>query len=125
MSLTSIPTNFMDRTLLWERRTLTQNDIGDPVEAWATINSALKCTLQPVSIKELKDLPQGKEYPITDKAYCEYTEDEIAHGDRMTDSLDGRTYFVVSVQRFKSARVDVTTGQHIKLYLSCSQATKS
>lgn len=125
MSLSAIPGLYLDRTLLIERRSLTEDAVGDPVEAWGTLLPALAATIQPVSVKELKDLPQGQEFPITDKAYCEYQEVDLNYGDRVTDSLDGNVYFIVSIQRYKSARADVTSGQHVKIYLSKPQAPKS
>jgi len=128
MGVSSILSAFFDRTLLVERRVLSQNAVGSPVETWATLIPALKATVQPIStreFKELGELPQGAEYPVTNKAYCEYQTEDLKNGDRVTDSLEGKVYFIVSIRRYKSARGSITTGQHTKIFLSQKQSEKS
>lgn len=126
MSLYGIPDNYFDRTVNVERRTVTLNDIGDPEEAWGVIFSGVQATLQNLNFKEYKELNQGAEWEIENKAYLKWSDNlEIERNDRIVDSLENKTLYVVGVERYKASRVDVTTGHHVKLYLSKKNAPSS
>ena len=126
MSISEIPANFLDRTGTIERSTKIMSAQGSPTDTWNVIVSNVGGTVQPVKMEELKDLPQGKEFNVTHKAYLTYSGSlTILPGDHFTDSIDGVTYNVISVQRYKSARLTITAGHHYKLYLEDPQATRS
>lgn len=126
MSISLIPTNFLDRTVNIERSTKTMSAQGSPVSSWSDIVSSVACTLQPISMKELKELSQGKEFLVTDKAYLTHTASlTILPGDRLVDNLESITYNIISVRRYKSARTAVSTGHHYKLLLENPRATRS
>lgn len=127
MSITRILNTFLDRTADIKRATKTLTAQGSTSSALSTIITGIGATVQPVRMDELKNLPQGNNFRITDKAYINYDDQglEIKPGDTFHDNMSSKDYIIVSVQRFKSARASVTTGHHTKLYLEDPQAPRS
>ena len=125
MSIEGIISRFYDTTVNVQRRATTLTSTGDLSEAWSNIATDVAATIQPLSVSELGNLNQGKEYVVTHKAYMPDNVVTIKNGDRIIDSETSKTHEVVGVQNHKAARIDVSVGHHYKIFLQIPRATKS
>ena len=124
MSITGIISRYFNTEVTVTRRSLVADDIGGVTETWGTITVDLPAAIQDMSIKEMNDLSQGKEFFAKFKMYCPVTT-VIRNGDRILDEETSIEYNVVGVETWKASRDDVATGHHYKIFLDIPTAVKT
>ena len=129
MSRTGIDSRFFNTLGTLERRTNTTDSIGDFTEVWNIIGDDIPSTIQPVKVKENRQLVQGKEYTIDKYGYIPIDSPQLPvvplPGDRYTDKETSEVFDIVGVQPYRPARKTITIGHHYRLLLQIARANKS
>ena len=118
MSITAINSRLFHSLSTLQRRAINVNSVGDSIEQWSNTETDIPSSIQPVSLKEIRELEQGKIYNVTNKAYLPAAMNSIPkQGDRLLEQVTNRLFDVQGVEKYTASRVDVTQGHHYKLYL--------
>jgi hypothetical protein len=126
MSITDISSRLLDTTVTLQRRTNTTDSLGDFTEVWNNLETGIRATIQPMTVREANDLLQGREYMAIYKAYIpENITSTPRNGDRVIDDSDSIVYEIISVQRNRASRRGISSGHHYKLLLEIPRAPKS
>jgi len=126
MSFTFIHSGLLDTTFTLRRRNTSTDSIGDVSETWNNLETGIRGTVQPVNVKELAQLPQGKEYVSYYKAYIPEINTTVPfNGDEAVDETTSIEYEVVGVQRFRASRAGISSGHHYKLFVKIARSPKS
>jgi len=123
MSITGIPTNFFNTTVTIKRRSVSTDAIGAIVATWADVASVAGFIEPLKTFEKKKMMAQGTEFTAEFRLFCG-VDTVIRDGDRIVDTGDGnKTYNVVGVDKFKTARSTITTGHHYEVYLEVPKET--
>jgi head-tail adaptor len=123
MSLTAIPARFYDKRVVVKRRTISTDSIGAVVETWNNIATNVPASIQPIRVKELSQLEQGKQFRADFKAFLPVNVVTVKNNDIMTEGIN--IYNVVGVEKHKASRREVTVSHHYLIYLEIINAAKS
>lgn len=123
MSIRKIPSQFYNRTVTIQRRSLATDSIGDVSETWSDLATDVPATIQPIRVTELSVLQQGKQFRGDYRMFMPTNIVEIKNNDKIVD--DTTEYLVVGVERHQAARKNITVGHHYTIYLEIPNSPKT
>ena len=126
MPLSGILEKYLNLTANIERRVNTRDVIGDFTEVWSGVTENVSIALRPLSIAELKSLPQGKEYNADHKVYLQATIGiPPVNGDRIYVKNTNLYYAIKSVELKKVSKTGYSAGHHYKLFVERIKEVKA